>query len=94
MFVSLSIGCSQSNPDKIKAELIDLDKHWSDLSQKSGYNHTRIDFAEDSAIEIEEGKMPEVGMKAFKEDIKNHPDSNFCLGWTPWRKPKFLHRVI
>jgi ketosteroid isomerase-like protein len=82
---ALFAGCQtdKEKMDKLRVELIGVDKQWSELSQKKGYYHTRIDFSEDSAIEFEEGKMPVMGRKAFEADIASHPDSNFCLGWTP-----------
>jgi ketosteroid isomerase-like protein len=88
VFVSslgLILGCGQAKRDRLNSELLAVDKQWSELSQTKGFYHSRMDFAEDSSIEIEEYKMPVIGRKGFEDDIAAHPDSNFCLGWTPLR---------
>jgi ketosteroid isomerase-like protein len=83
--IGLLVGCGHSDTERGKAELINVDRRWSEFSRIKGFYHSRMDFAEDSAIEIEEGKMPVVGRKAFEGDIAAHPDSNFCLSWIPLR---------
>ncbi len=71
--------------DSLKAELLRVDNGWSQLSQKKGYYHTRVDYAADSSIEFEEHVMPIIGKAAFIDYSAKHPDSNFCLGWKPLR---------
>ncbi len=95
LLVGLVIGCNQNKRmshadavahiDSLKAELLRTDREWSVRSKKEGYYHARIEYAADSSIEIEEGVMPIVGKKKFEDYPSVHPDSVFCLGWTPLR---------
>jgi len=71
--------------DSLRLQLINVDKSWSEHSLQKGYHKSRIDFADDAAIDLLEGEMPLHGINEIKEYAASHPDSAFTLTWEPLR---------
>ncbi len=87
----IAMGCNQScketstnmglNKDSLKAVLINTDKTWSDLAQKIGFNHSRLNFIGENAVDIGSGSMPLEGKKAIEDYCNSHPDSTIKIEW-------------
>jgi ketosteroid isomerase-like protein len=71
--------------DSLKVALMNVDKKWSDLSQKKGFYRSRLDFLTENSIDIPENKMPVEGKKNIIEYVLTHKDTTVDVMWTPLR---------
>jgi ketosteroid isomerase-like protein len=71
------------NKDSLLKAMMDADKSWSDLAGQKGFNRSRVDFAEEKAINLMSREMPLVGREAIMKYANTHPDSGYVIRWHP-----------
>jgi ketosteroid isomerase-like protein len=73
------------NKDSLRTVLINIDKGWSDLSQKKGFYKSRLEFLTENSIDLTDGKMPIEGKKAIEVYVLTHKDTTANVVWKPLR---------
>ena len=82
------LNCCQSAQKKLSiqtdsADLIKVDKEFSDYSVKNGMNAAFLRYASDEAVMLRPGGYPIEGIVAIKEMMTTRNDSSFVLSWEP-----------
>jgi ketosteroid isomerase-like protein len=87
---ALCFACQQnnppaiaSNPDSLRNVLMNVDKKWSETAAQKGFNKSRVDFADDHAINLMTGEMPLRGKEDVIKYASNNPDTGYSISWSP-----------
>lgn len=80
-----SNDATSPNNDSLRAELISVDKKWSDESRSIGFNKSKLNHLSDDAINFSSGSMPIVGKQKFAEHLAHSKVGGFILQWEPLR---------
>jgi ketosteroid isomerase-like protein len=81
---SCLISCtSSSSPEKMRAELMEIDRTFSDLSREKGMNHAFTTFCASDGVLLRPQSMPITGKEAVSELVQRTEDSAFQLTWEP-----------
>lgn len=71
--------------DSLRAELLKVDRGWSEEAQRIGFAKSKLNHLADDAINFSSGAMPVVGKQTFAKEIASEPDEEFSLQWEPLR---------
>jgi ketosteroid isomerase-like protein len=80
-----SNDATSPNKDSLRAELLQVDRSWSEESQRVGFNRSKLNHLSDDAINFSSGAMPVVGKQKFAEQLAQSKDNEFSLQWEPLR---------
>ena len=86
LLVPFVISCSQNRtkiPDFTKAQILQTDRDFSDLSANKGMKTAFLSYAHDSVVMLRDNGMPIVGKFALEKQYEHFSDSTFTLIWEP-----------
>lgn len=88
LFIILTINiiqaCQSDRDDKAnKADLIQADIQFSELSVNEGMKRAFLQFADDSAVLLRQGGWPIIGSINLEQSFARLNDSGFTLSWEP-----------
>lgn len=77
-------GCNSSarRQERLKDELIRIDREFSELSAKIGSHGAFLNYLDDSCVLLRPNRNPIIGRKAI-QSIYNNSDTSYLLTWEP-----------
>ena len=81
--VLLLFSCQTEDNEKLKQEILDTDRSFSEMSSKEGIAKAFIFYADEKVIKPNHGQQPVVGKFALLEWFKNNPPKPHSLVWEP-----------
>lgn len=78
-------GCGRqqaNDPEKMKEEIIQIDKTMSDLAEKEGFNSSILVYADSNIVKLRDGKFPIIGKTAFQTSFNKDNDVK-TISWNP-----------
>ena len=84
LFIAIFIAGCQSSTDhgKVKEELLQADRDFSNLSIEKGMNAAFLEYIADDGVLLRPNQMPVVGKDKARE-LLSRPDSAFSISWEP-----------
>lgn len=81
---SCLISCSSSSSlEKMRLELMETDRAFSELSKEKGMNHAFTTYCASDGVLLRPQSMPVTGKEAISELVQQTDDSAFQLSWEP-----------
>lgn len=77
-------GCNYSakRQERLKEELIEVDREFSELSSKIGSHGAFLNYLDDSCVLLRPNRNPIIGRQAI-QSIYNNSDTSYVLTWEP-----------
>lgn len=82
LIISLT-SCFFSNEEKLKKEIMETDKSFSEYSEKNGANAAFLKYAAEDVVLLKPDSYPIVGHASLAENYKSRSDSSYTLTWEP-----------
>jgi hypothetical protein len=79
VFLMSAAGCKGVSVE----ELLKVDRDFSVRSAEAGMKQAFLDFADDSAVLLQENSMPVVGRASILNAFSGFSDTGFVLTWEP-----------
>jgi len=69
--------------EKVKQELLETDKQFSELSVEHGKNHAFLSYLHEEGVILLPNSMPVEGKNKIAKLYQDQPDSSYTLKWKP-----------
>jgi ketosteroid isomerase-like protein len=88
LFVLLICAClfsctTEARMEKLKQEMMDADRSFSELSKEKGMNHAFETYCAEDGVILRPENMPYVGKQTIKELLQGSNDEALLLTWEP-----------
>ena len=88
LFVLLICAClfsctTEARMEKLKQEMMDADRSFSELSKEKGMNHAFETYCAEDGVILRPENMPYVGKQTIKELLQKSDDTAIHLTWEP-----------
>jgi ketosteroid isomerase-like protein len=81
---SIIFSCGQKvNKDKLKEELLQTDREFSERSEEVGNHQAFLEYAAPDAVLLMQNQLPIVGKREIKEHFNTQNDTAYTLTWKP-----------